>query len=456
MAGLDIGSRLELFVDEELIGKKRNVALKMHEPVPQEICLRFNKSWEGSTSYYVTVLQDGDLYRMYYRGSGAKAEGDSQYGCCAESADGKNWVRTSVGLHEHNASKDNNIVWTGFGGHNFAPFIDENPACKPSQRYKALAGGPLIGLVSADGVEWKKLRKAPVITDGAFDSQNVAMWDTVQKQYVAYFRVFADVKTGKMSHELGRDKVFQGVRSIARATSDDFRNWSETVEIDYGDTPREQLYTNAIVACPRAPHIHLGFPKRFMTTRKANPEHPHIGVSDGVLMTSRDGVHWDRRFMEAFLRPGRDPRNWGERSNHIARGILQTAPDELSIYYIEHYRTRTCRLRRATVRTDGFISVNAPYSGGEFTTVPLKFSGNRLIINYATSAAGSVRVELRDKQGKPIAGYTLRECPEIYGDEIEHTVTWGGGDDLSKLQKRGVQVRFVMKDADLYSVRFVD
>ena len=454
MAGLDIGSRLELFVDEELIGKKRKVALKMHEPVAQEIVLRFNKPWEGATSYYVTVLQDGDLYRMYYRGSELRAENSWQHGCCAESTDGKKWDRPAVGLCEHNGSKDNNIIWTGFGGHNFAPFIDENPECKPSRRYKALAGGPLIGLVSADGLAWKKLRKAPIITDGAFDSQNVALWDTIQKQYVAYFRVFADVETGKMSHELGKDKVFQGVRSIARATSDDFRNWSQTVEIDYGGTPREQLYTNSIVAYPRAPHIYLGFPKRFMTTRKAVPEHPAVGVSDGVLMSSRDGLHWNREFMEAFLRPGRDAGNWGERSNHIARGILQTACDELSIYYVEHYRTKTCRLRRATLRIDGFVSVNAPYSGGEFTTVPLKFDGSRLVINYATSAAGSVRVELRDSKGKPIPGYTLRECPEIYGDEIEHTVTWDDGEDLSKLQKRGVQVRFVMEDADLYALRF--
>jgi len=451
---LDIGSRLELFVDDYLVDESRNVALRMHQPVPQEIALRFNKPWEGRTSYYVTVLQDDNIFRMYYRGSGSRAEGGPQYTCCAESTDAIRWTRPAVKLHEHAGSQDNNIIWTGFGAHNFAPFIDENPDCKPGERYKALAGGPLIGLVSADGLHWKKLREEPVITQGAFDSQNVAMWDTVQNQYVAYFRVFANPETGTMSHQVSKGDLFSGVRSIARATSADFRNWSETVEINYGDTPREHLYTNAIVAYPRAPHIYLGFPKRFMTTRQAIGEHPDIGVSDGVLMSSRDGLDWDRRFMEAFLRPGRDPGNWGERSNHIARGILQTAPDELSIYYIEHYRQPTARLRRATVRTDGFVSVNAPYRGGEFTTPPLRFEGSRLVINYATSAAGTVRVELRDSKDKPIAGYTLRDCPEIYGDEIERTVSWQRGEDVAKLQRRGVRLRFVMKDADLYSLRF--
>lgn len=100
------------------------------------------------------------------------------------------------------------------------------------------------------------------------------------------------------------------------------------------------------------------------------------------------------------------------------------------------------------------MSVNAPYGGGEFTTPPLKFEGRRLVINYATSAAGSVRVELRDSKGKPIPGYTLREFAQMYGDEIERTVSWQGGDDVSKLQKRGVRLRFVMKDADLYSICF--
>jgi len=453
---LDIGSRVELFVDDRLIDRRKNVTLKLHEPVPQEVAIRFDKPWEGPVSYYVTVLQDADIYRMYYRGSGSRKDGVGEVTGCAESSDGIRWTRPNLGLFEHAGSKDNNIVWSGAGSHNFAPFIDENPACKPGRRYKAFCsiGRGLAPVVSAEGLRWQLLRKSPVITQGAFDSQNVGMWDTVQQQYVAYFRVFANPRTGKMSHEAGQGEVFSGVRSIARATSNDFLNWSDTVEIDYGGTPREQLYTNAIVAYPRAPHIYMGFPKRFLTQRKAVPDHPDIGVSDGVFISSRDGVHWDRRFMEAFLRPGTDRRNWGERSNHIARGILQTAPDELSIYYVEHYRWPSVRLRRATLRTDGFVSVNAPYRGGEFTTVPLKFEGKHLLINYATSAAGSVKVELRDAQNRPVPGYTLRDCPEMYGDEIEQTVSWKDGADVSRLQRRGIRLRFVMKDADLYSIRF--
>ena len=158
--------------------------------------------------------------------------------------------------------------------------------------------------------------------------------------------------------------------------------------------------------------------------------------------------------MEGFLRPGRDRENWTQRSNMIAWGIVPTAPDEISIYWTEHYTHPTDRLRRGTLRVDGFVSVNAGYAGGEVLTRPLCFDGSELAINYATSAAGSFRVEIQDADGKPLPGYALEDCPEIYGDEIERVVAWKGGADLSQLAGQPVRLRFVMKDADLYSLRF--
>ena len=87
-------------------------------------------------------------------------------------------------------------------------------------------------------------------------------------------------------------------------------------------------------------------------------------------------------------------------------------------------------------------------------TKPLKFSGNRLEINYSTSAAGGLRVEIQDTKGQPIPGFSLAECPEIIGDEIARDVSWEGGGDVGRLAGAAVRLRFVMKDADLYSIRF--
>lgn len=63
-------------------------------------------------------------------------------------------------------------------------------------------------------------------------------------------------------------------------------------------------------------------------------------------------------------------------------------------------------------------------------------------------------MEIQDAFGKPVPGFTLEECPDIYGDEIEHPAVWQTGGDLSALSGVLVRLRFVMKDADLYSVRF--
>lgn len=432
---LEIGSGVEPFVDDWLIQSMTNVSLRLHHPTRREVALEFDAPWEGPISFYVTVFKDEDRYRMYYRGWGEPDDPDDVT-CYAESPDGIHWTKPSLGLFEVKGTSDNNVIWTGEGTHNFAPFRDANPAAADSERYKALAGGPLIALASPDGIHWRKMRDEPVITEGAFDSQNLGFWDTVRGQYVAYLR-------GNIG----------GIRTIGRATSADFLNWSGTTWLDFGDAPTEHLYTNAITPYFRAPHIYLGFPKRFVPERKRVAEWSSSGVSDGVFMTSRDGLHW-HRFVEAFLRPGLDRDNWTERNMHIAAGVVPTGADELSVYWVEHYRHPTARLRRGTLRTDGFVSVHAGHPGGEFLTKPLAFQGKELVINYATSAAGSVRVEMQDAQGRPIAGRSLDDCPEIYGDEIEQVVTWNDGSDVSAEQGKAVRLRVALTDADLYSIQF--
>ena len=124
------------------------------------------------------------------------------------------------------------------------------------------------------------------------------------------------------------------------------------------------------------------------------------------------------------------------------------------MYVQRHYGQPSTYIERLTLRIDGFVSVHAPYRGGEMVTKPLRFSGRTLVVNYATSAAGSLRVELQDEDGEPLPGFGLGDCQEVIGDEIERVVSWKGGEDLSALRGKTVRVRFVMKDADLYSIRF--
>lgn len=441
---LHLGSRLELFVDDYLIDRMVGLTQELHSPQREEVAIVYDAPWEGAVSFYVTVFEDDGLYRMYYRGQPILrplTEYPNVYGrervCYAESTDGIHWTKPHLGIVEYEGSKENNILWEGPGSHNFAPFKDTRPGCPPEQRYKAVAGGPLLAFVSPDGLHWTLLQEEPVITEGAFDSQNVAFYDTVRGEYRAYERDFAN-----------------GVRTIRTCTSPDFLHWTTPAWVSYGDTPPEHLYTNATIPYFRAPHLFVAFPKRYVPHRKKLEGYPIEGLSEGVFMSSRDGLNF-HRFMEAWIRPGLDPNNWCHRNNGPAWGILETAPGELSVYWVEHYHQDIpCQLRRGTLRTDGFVSLKAPYAGGELVTKPLTFTGKELVINYSTSAVGSVQVEVQDASGRPIEGFTLAQCPEMYGDEIERVVAWAGGSDLSALAGKPVRLRWVMKDADLYSIRF--
>jgi hypothetical protein len=165
-------------------------------------------------------------------------------------------------------------------------------------------------------------------------------------------------------------------------TSRDFLTWTEPVWLDFGETPPEHLYTNAITPYVRAPHLFVGFPKRFVPSRRS-PINPHPGISDGVFMSSRDGLRFER-WREAFIRPGPQPERWFSRNNMTAWGLLVTKnqvpgmPDELSLYSTENYASLdSCvRLRRYTLRLDGFVSAHAPMAGGELVTKPLLFRGS--------------------------------------------------------------------------------
>ena len=454
---LDIGSRLELFVDNFLIDTMDRVQLRLHHPVPREVVLVLDRLWEGITSGYPsTVFRDGNIYRMYYRGTDwdfDKRRATHIVTCYAESKDGIHWTRPDLNLFEFGDSRRNNIVWPQdrLGSKFFIAFKDDNPAAPEAQRYKATSAKTnygFFGFASPDGIHWERIQEEPFFPDELrTDWDHSTFWDPIRNRYWAFLRYWDG---GGGSHR-GSD----GYRSIRYCTSKDFIHWSKWQPIEYDVPPNlgVQLYTNALRPYVRAPHILIGTPKRFAPARKKHPEHKYAGLSDGGLLTSRDGVHF-KLWQEAFIRPGLDQQNWIQRNMNTAVGIVETGPSELSLYWVEHYYQEGCRRRRGTLRTDGFVSVNAPYAGGQLTTRHLVFQGRRLVINYSTSAMGSVQVEIQDAAGNPIEGFGLDQCSQIFGDEIERIVTWKGGSDVSRLAGKPVRLRFVMKDADLYSLRF--
>ena len=475
---LNVGDRRELFVDNHLIEKLEGFARQsLNNPIPREIVFVSDKPWEGNGLNYVTVIKDSkNSYKMYYRGAdydrGVKSLHDQFY-CLALSKDGIKWRRPDLGLVEFKGSKENNIILSekdpvlGYICHNFSPFIDLNPEASISEKYKAIGGGPLFPLVSADGVLWKKATNKPIISQGAFDSQNLAFWDSVRNEYRAYHREFRN----------GRD--------IMTETSLSFTDsWKKPVFLEYTPERGGELYTNQITPYFRAPHIFVGFPTRY-EDRGLTPSTRHLpqweyrqqrskvsiregtAVTEGLFMSSRDGNNFTV-FQEAFIRPGlRAKDSWFYGDNYQNNGLVETksslaedAPSELSMYLTEAtlQNGKPAKLRRYSIRMDGFVSITAPMKGGKLTTKLIQFSGRNLSINYSSSARGGIRVGILGADGNYISGYEIENCPWIYGDSLNRIVEWARSDGLiyqvSSLEGQGIKLVFELKDADLFSFKF--
>lgn len=484
-APIDIGSRRELLVDDYLIDSMDGAHLQLHHPVQQDIAITHDAPWEGSGCGYHSIFQDGDKYRMYYKAWQLTVKdnklkvGDSHFTCYAESDDGIHWTKPNLGLVEYpkgSGDKNNNIViglyhepWmkdTKPDAVHPAVFLDTNPDCPEDARYKAILRSRgekgVLALKSPDGLRWSLIADKPVITDGAFDSQNLAFWDPVRNEYRAYWRIFTD-----------------DVRSIRTAVSKDMVNWTDHEDLQYVNSKLEHLYTNQVQPYYRAPHLYIGFPTRYVErgwnkSMEALPEAEHrkmrsavtdrygMAITEALFMSSRDGVTFNR-WAEAFLRPGIERKGtWHYGHQYIGWQVVETesalegAPNELSLYATESYWTGTSdKLRRYTMRLDGFTSASAPFNGGSFTTKPVIFNGNQLSLNFSSSAAGGIRVEIRDEEGNVIPGYTAADCDEVFGDSIERSVYWKDkGSDVSGLAGKPVRLHFILRDADLFSFRF--
>jgi hypothetical protein len=467
-ATLELADRRELFVDHHLIEELDGVRLALGSPQRGEAVLRFDRPWEYAAGF-VTVLKDGPKYRMYYRGGRKTPEGvfdvNGEVVCYAESDDGINWTKPALGLHAYPGHAETNIIIGPTEhriGHNFSPYLDDRAGVPRDERYKAVAGkGPtgepspgLFRYVSADGIHWRPFSPEPLFAGYALDSLNVLTWLPAEQCYAIYLRTWSEGGTPEQPK-------FKGIRTISRSTSKDFVHWSKPEPMSFGDTPLEHLYTNNTQPYFRAPHLLVALPFRLWPDRRAlkpeqlealgvPPNHAR-GLSDAVLMSSRGGAHYDRTFMESFVRPGTDPVKWHARETQPSNGVVPTGPEEISFYVVNHYPMATQHLTRMVLRTDGFASARAGYTPGTLLTKPFTFRGAQLELNFATSAAGEVKIELLDADG-----IVLAVSDVFIGDEIARLVDWTGRAGVGEFSSRPVRLRFRLKDADLFSFRFAD
>ena len=479
MSAIHIGSRRELFIDRFLIDKMENTYLKLHEPISMGAAIKIDKPWDGGANGGNCVVQGDGKYHMYYRSMHLDVGPDPEvHNCVAVSDDGITWTKPIL------QEKD---------GTNFVEipaFYDERPDVPRHERYKgflseAVSGEKhtpnhdprgakrLVFYASEDGFHFHKMDPQPqLISDlpNSFDGGCTMFWSHVEEQYVFYYRYSIKLREDRNGERLPWH------RCVARMTSKDFYHWSKPERMCFSD-PSEQIYVNNTAPYFRAPHIYLGVAARFVENaaplteeraRKLPLETDDIDArwrsatndcADGVLLTTRAGTTaYDRTFMETFIRPGLCDGDWVTRTNYALGGIVPYGEDRMLLYVGRRYLQRTWHVECLALRTDGFSSLSAPWSGGVATTKPIIFDGGELEINYRTGAAGYVRVELVNEDGYVIPGFHADMCERIVGNEISRIVRWRSDVyedyDLCRLSGTPVRLRFYLKDADVFSFKF--
>ena len=488
MKTIDIGTRRELFWDDYLVDTEKTTArLLVNHPTFCDKLMEFGEVFDENSSEdiyisYPILVKVEDIWRLYYHPCRTEEEWKSRGGdfaqvmlCVVESKDGVHWERPALEHYRDRYGKSTNIVMDELNDGAFV-FYDENPACPPEEKFKALVcrvkrrdDGKLIKrwlhcYTSPDGYTFSEgypIHEGYPVNDGAeYDSLNIALW--LDGRYILYYRYY-DMTTGKR------------IRTVRYAYSEDFHTWQEGGALSYQDAKIYQMYTNQVMRYERAPHMLIGIPTRYIEktawtpnmecmaaypVKKAasdwNPPtttREGLAVTDCLFMSSRDGEKWNR-FCEAFMTPGiENPDNWVYGDCYPSYGLLDAGDENYYFYTIDkHISTGQAKpLYRWKIRKDGFAYYTADDDGAVFVTKPLVFGGAKLHLNFETSAAGSIYVDFLDAEGNEIQGKTSFE---VFGNALDRPVFFADGSDFGEYIGKPVRLRFRMQDARIYSMYF--
>ena len=509
----DIGSRLELFVEDSLIDLNNSTAsFVTMSPKFEEQVLNLSggfvcddiangqytgsfdasritedtRPWESLGSVFGNVITVNGKYYFYYRGVDDEVVGvDSYTGggetdplskylnvCVAVSDDGVNWTRPELDLFEFEYEGEkllNNIVigdipenYNGRKLCSFSPFKDDSDPEKPFKAIMVLTkeiswwGSDILAFESADGIHWEVLNNGErVLTsnrDDNLDSLNVAFWCEEAQEYRLYFREWTE------SADYGRQRV------VAMVSSKDLIHWEElddAVFLDYySDLTNEELINKNTAYDGNHPDEYQLYTNAIHTYDRA--PHIYIGLPTRYLGTSgyevapyliasRDGVNF--KFWDTMLiEPSAELGRDGNRSNYALGDVFRTSETEYSFLATRNFKNSGCIIDRFSFRVDGFVAAVGDAEGKTVVTTPITFDGNRLLLNYKANG-GSVRAQLTDVNGNVIEGFSFDDCTALTGDSIEEQLVWKG--DLSTISQP-VKIVFELKDAELYSYRFAD
>ncbi len=459
MAYQILNSDKRLFVDMADVESRQNVERVFHQarkhgPHP---VLRQEAAWEqhsGMTASVVLDREEGVFKAWYMAGFYAKDQEHVQ--CLATSEDGIHWERPELEIHEALGSKRNNIVIPAShhdGKDHWETMLKDNEDPDPQRRYKAIGwssydwGGPLSGIYSAtspDGLQWShspepvfRFHPRPDADDlGPVGDAQSLMIDTEKRQYVAFLRG-------------GPDRLM--------SVSEDFVRWTAPRPFLSPLHEEEALYNNT----------GFNYGAQYLGILTHFDKRPLEQTQVLRLLSSRDSETWDRVPGEPLVDLG-EVGEWDRFQLLLSGAPPIPVGDKLYIYYrgtarrhakvprefdprIAHDQDPgTMAIGLATLRLDGFASMNASFDGGSVTTRPFLLAGDELRVNVK-SDYGKLVAELLDLEGKAIPGFASGDCVEILKDAVSAPINWRGEQDLRKLRGKPVSIRFSLENARLYA-----
>ncbi|MHC4871286.1 MAG: hypothetical protein ACYTFY_05530 [Planctomycetota bacterium] len=440
----------------------QGIELKVHKPrVQPELVLVPDKPWEAKRGIhaYASFLEHEGRFHCWYETDWKDGKIPCENGIgYALSCDGVHWEKPELGVREFAGSTANNL--TDLCGHGACVMHD--PAAADGYFFKTVMQHNVTplesktrwwrqvgGAVSKDGFRWTVLDE-PVLPDNHPDTQNILTYDPHRKQYVIYTRQW----DGQMQR-----------RGVNRSVSDSFDNFPRShpvMEVDPNDPPDWDIYCSGYHLWPDCSNAHLMMLSMYR----------HTSDSCAVyLAVSRDGEIWCRPGSNQALVDLEDvPVDYPVRQVYACHGILRTKPEEWSIYLCPnpagHNAPNEIRqptsLVRATLRTDGFISLYSE-GRGAFWTIPFELNSAKIHLNVKTGYAGSLRCGiLGDAKGETghggnegnfIPGFGIDDCEAVTGDYVDVELCWKGG-NLEQLKGQTVRLAFQLYQTDLYAVDF--
>lgn len=415
-------------------------------------------------SYLWVIREPADgRFRMWYQANtlvgadeakGRKFRTDIAY---AESSDGVHWARPALNLFPQQPA--NAVI--GHAGHPnseaCAPCILEIPKKdRRGFRYvmlyrakgagaKELSGIRLVG--SHDGIHWEESSDTRIAHLHS-DHPNTISFDPVTRQYVMYCRPKHIYRTFR-----GAMIDTGASRRIARLTSRSL--WSDWLE---DADPQTMLIPDELDSA-RHFNFFYGMPTRYQSGIFWGFLEP-FRMNDFVyteLVTSRDGIHFDRLPMRPKLIEYGPDGSWDDTMIYASPAWVEVG-NQWWIYYSgwdgpHGTAERTGAIGLAKVRKEGFVSLRGPRGGGVVCTRQLIWPGGELVVN-ADASQGVLRVRVSDSRRKPIEGFDYDACQDLQADHVAHRVTWETR-KLAELTGQTIRLEFYLRDADLYTFRAV-